>query len=164
MGDAFQPTSKSTAVWKDGLAFDATLNGHAIALDADEGVGGRDLGPRPKGLMLTALIGCTGMDVAAILAKMKIVPSRFEVEAEASLTSEHPKVYDRIHLNYRFEGEDLPADKLERAVNLSQEKYCGVSAMLRPVVQLSRSIFINGSLHSTKEDPPPVAGLAAKAL
>jgi len=157
MGDAFQPTSKSTAVWKDGLAFDATLNGHAFTLDADDAVGGLDRGPRPKGLMLTALIGCTGMDVIAILTKMKIKPARFEVEAEASLTSDHPKVYDHIRLNYRFEGEDLNPDKLQRAVVLSQEKYCGVSAMLRPVVQLSRAIYINGMLHCEKEDPPPVA-------
>ncbi|TNF32794.1 MAG: OsmC family peroxiredoxin [Deltaproteobacteria bacterium] len=155
MADAFTPQSTSTATWKDGLAFDAKLNGHDIRLDADGQFGGQDYGPRPKGLLLTALIGCTGMDVISILTKMKIVPKSFSVDAEATLTGEHPKVYDRIRLIYRFEGDNLNDAKLQRAVQLSQEKYCGVSAMLRPVAQLSRAIYVNGALLCEQEDPPP---------
>ena len=155
------PTPKapmtSRTVWRGGMAFDAALDGFAVPIDADAELGGVGHGPRPKGLMLVALCGCTAMDVAAILAKMKIQPDTFEVSAEATLTATHPKVFDHIELRYDFTGADLPADKLQRAVILSQEKYCGVSAMLRPVVQLSRTIYINGALHCRKEDPPPVA-------
>ncbi|PKN54610.1 MAG: osmotically inducible protein C [Deltaproteobacteria bacterium HGW-Deltaproteobacteria-14] len=146
----------STVSWKDGMAFNGELGGFDVPLDADEKFGGVGYGPAPKGLMLTALVGCTGMDVIAILTKMKIAPTKFTVDAEATLTSEHPKVFDQIRVIYRFEGEDLNEAKLQRAVQLSQEKYCGVSAMLRPIAQLSRSIYVNGSLLCVKDDPPPV--------
>lgn len=154
---AAKPPMKSRSVWRGGMAFDADLDGFNVPIDADGEFGGVGHGPRPKGLMLVALCGCTAMDVAAILAKMKIHPDTFEVSAEATLTSTHPKVFERIDLRYDFTGADLPADKLQRAVVLSQEKYCGVSAMLRPVVQLARTIYINGALHCQKDDPAPVA-------
>ena len=156
MADEFTPQVTSTVSWKDGMAFDGKLGGFDVPLDADEKFGGNEHGPRPKGLVLTALIGCTGMDVISILTKMKIAPSKFTVDAEATLTSEHPKVFDQIRVIYRFEGEDLNESKLQRAVQLSQEKYCGVSAMLRPVAQLSRAIYVNGSLLCERDDPPPV--------
>lgn len=156
MTDTFEPQMSSRVVWKDGMAFDGSLEGFAVPLDADEAFGGRGNGPRPKGLVLTALIGCTAMDVASILTKMKIAPRRFTVDAEATLTDTHPKVFDRIRVIYRFEGDGMNPDKLQRAVMLSQERYCGVSAMLRPVAQLSRAIYVNGELHCEKDDPPPV--------
>lgn len=154
---AAKPPMKSRSAWKGGMAFDAELDGYTVPIDADADFGGVGHGPRPKGLMLVALCGCTAMDVAAILAKMKIVPDTFVVSAEATLTSTHPKVFERIELRYDFTGADLPADRIQRAVMLSQEKYCGVSAMLRPVVQLARTIYINGALFCQKEDPAPVA-------
>ncbi|HRY99889.1 MAG TPA: OsmC family protein, partial [Bacteroidales bacterium] len=116
--------------WIDNMTFEAQVNGHSITIDADEAVGGRNLGPRPKPLMLVALAGCTGMDVISILGKMRIVPEYFNVAVEAEMTGEHPKTYEDIRIIYEFRGQDLPMDKLEKAVALSQEKYCGVSAML----------------------------------
>jgi putative redox protein len=116
--------------WLDNMAFEAEVNNHKIVLDASEDVGGKDLGPRPKALTLASLGGCSGMDVVSILAKMRVVPEKFGMTITGELTDVHPKVYHTITIVYNFKGKDLPMDKLEKAVNLSQERYCGVSAML----------------------------------
>ncbi len=128
--------------WLDNMAFEAEIGGHKLILDADVSVGGNDQGPRPKPLLLTALAGCSGMDVIAILAKMKVVPEAFSMTVEGELTEEHPRHYRSINIIYRFKGHDLPVDKLEKAVQLSQEKYCGVSAQLKMGVPLTHSIEV----------------------
>ncbi len=122
--------------WTEGMAFEAEVTGHRIIFDADETVGGKDLGPRPKAMVLGSLGGCTGMDVVSLLKKMRVDFDDFEMSIEADLTEEYPKVYNRIMIRYIFYGDDLPLDKIEKAVNLSQEKYCGVSAMLRSTAKL----------------------------
>lgn len=116
--------------WMDNMAFEAIVNDHKIILDTDESAGGNDRGPRPKALTLASLGGCSGMDVVSILAKMRVVPDEFGMTITGELTEEHPKVYHTITVVYHFKGKNLPMDKLEKAVNLSQERYCGVSAML----------------------------------
>ncbi|MEI6747610.1 MAG: OsmC family protein [Bacteroidales bacterium] len=116
--------------WIDSMAFEAEVSNHKIILDASEAVGGNDRGPRPKALTLASLGGCSGMDVISILAKMRVVPEKFRMTITGDLSEEHPKVYNTITIIYHFKGKDLPLDKLEKAVNLSQERYCGVSAML----------------------------------
>ncbi|MBN2432107.1 MAG: OsmC family protein [Acidobacteria bacterium] len=128
-------------IWSEGMAFESHQNNHKIMLDAEARFGGQDKGPPPKTLVLSSLAGCTAMDVISILNKMKISPESFKVKVEADLSKEHPKVFTRIHLTYFFQGNDLPLDKLEKAVNLSQEKYCGVSAMLSKVCPLSYEII-----------------------
>ncbi|MFH1001606.1 MAG: OsmC family protein [Bacteroidota bacterium] len=130
--------------WTDEMAFEASLheNTHKIMIDAVPAVGGRDLGPRPKTLILVALGGCTAMDVISILKKMRISPDYFNVEVEGELTEEHPKYFHTITVNYIFRGKDLPLDKLEKAVELSQERYCGVSEMLRKSSKLTHKISI----------------------
>ncbi len=137
-------TNRSVVSWKAGMAFDVELDGHTFPVDAKAEFGGADLGPRPKGLLLSALGGCTGMDVASILAKMRVPLEAFRVEVEAPLTEEHPRVYAAIHIRYVFRGQDLPMDKLERAVQLSQERYCGVSAMLAKAAPLTHEIVVEG--------------------
>lgn len=134
----------SKVTWRDGMAFEAWVGCHHFPIDADPGFGGRELGPKPKGLLLTALIGCTAMDVIAILQKMKVVPERFEVEAEGDLADAHPKRYTAARLVYRFEGEELPVAKLRKAVNLSQERYCGVMATLRDAMPIEARLVLNG--------------------
>ncbi|MGI6539098.1 MAG: OsmC family protein [Caldicoprobacterales bacterium] len=124
------------------MAFQMDLDGHNLIVDASEEIGGNDLGPRPKKLLLAGLIGCTGIDVVSILNKMKIKPDDMRLEARAESSDEHPKVYTKIHLIYRFRGKDLPMDKLERAVSLSQERYCGVSAMLRKAAPITYEIIV----------------------
>jgi putative redox protein len=126
--------------WLNNLAFETNLDGHRLTIDASAEGGGDDLGPRPKKLMLLALAGCTGIDVIMILKKMKIEPEGFNVLVEGDLTDEHPKKYHTIKIVYVFKGKDLPVDKLQRAVDLSQEKYCGVSATYRDALKLETEI------------------------
>lgn len=137
------PMSTNIAVtWNQDMAFTAEVNGFSLQLDAAPEVGGTSKGPRPKPLMLASLGGCTGMDVISILNKMRVEVEAFTIQILAEQTEEHPKVYHRIHLIYHFRGKDLPMDKLEKAVNLSQDKYCGVSAMLRKAADLTYEIRV----------------------
>ncbi|MDY6800415.1 MAG: OsmC family protein [Bacteroidota bacterium] len=129
--------------WKKGMAFETELNGHKIVIDADSAVGGKNLGPRPKPLMLLALAGCTGMDVISILKKMRVELDDFNVEVIANNTDEHPKHYDEMKVIYKFWGKELPEDKINKAVNLSEERYCGVSFVYRKYVKMSTEIQIN---------------------
>jgi putative redox protein len=126
----------------DNMAYQMELDGFNLILDASEENGGKNLGPRPKKLLLAGLIGCTGMDVASILKKMQVEPEDFNITATAETADEHPKVYTQIHLTYRFIGKSLPKDKIERAVSLSQERYCAVSAMLQKAAPVSYDIVI----------------------
>ena len=128
--------------WSGNMAFEAEVNGFKIPLDAEERVGGQNGGPRPKPLVLVALAGCTGMDVVSILGKMKVEFDYFNVEVSGNMTDEHPKYYNKIHIKYIFRGHHLPIDKLEKAITLSQEKYCGVSVMLRKVAEITHEIVI----------------------
>ena len=133
---------KISVNWQEQMTFEAEVNGHKIILDADDKVGGRNLGPRPKPLLLVALAGCTGMDVISILAKMRLEPEYFNVDVDAAMTEDHPKYYNKIKIIYEFRGKDLPLEKLEKAIKLSQEKYCGVSAMLGKSAEMSYEIKI----------------------
>ena len=135
-------SEKITVNWLDGMAFEAEVNQHILIMDAHEGVGGKDRGPRPKPLLLASLAGCTGMDVVSILDKMRVQTKGFRIDIEANLSEEHPKVYTDIRLIYIFSGNDLPFDKLQKAVELSQEKYCGVSAMLKQSAKLEYEIRV----------------------
>ena len=135
-------TTKIELNWKNKMAFDAEVNGHIIPLDADERVGGEDYGARPKPLTLVSLGGCTGMDVVSILAKMRVELDGFNVSVSGELTDEHPKYFHKIHIVYTFKGKDLPMAKLEKAINLSQDRYCGVTAMLNKVAEISHEIII----------------------
>lgn len=128
--------------WKGDMAFETELNGHKIIIDADETVGGKNQGPRPKALMMVALAGCTGMDVISILKKMRVEVSRFNVRVEGNVTEEHPKQYDEMKLIYEFSGNNLEEEKLRKAIDLSMERYCGVSAVYKKAMQMSYEIVI----------------------
>lgn len=134
--------TKVNVTWNDEMSFSVNVNDHKIVLDADEKVGGKDRGPRPKALSLASLGGCTGMDVISILKKMRVFPSYFNIEVEANNTDEHPKYYDQINIKYIFKGKDLSKAKIEKAVNLSQDKYCGVSYMLGKAAKITHEIRI----------------------
>lgn len=128
--------------WMGNMAFEALVTGHTVIMDAGKESGGNDSGPRPKALLLAGLAGCTGMDVISILDKMKVKLEAFNIKIEAEQTEDHPKVYSEITIVYQFKGDNLPVEKLEKAVSLSQEKYCGVSAMLGKSARLSHRIDI----------------------
>jgi len=133
---------KTNVTWTGAMSFEAEVNSFKIKLDADEAVGGKNTGPRPKPLTLVSLGGCTGMDVISILGKMRVVPEYFNVEVTGEHTEEHPKYYDKLHIRYIFKGDDLPMEKLEKAVTLSQERYCGVSEMLRKAATITHEIVV----------------------
>ena len=128
--------------WNDKMSFTTNVNGHEIILDASESVGGEDKGPRPKPFMLVALGGCTGMDVISILKKMRVEVEDFNVKVEGELNGEHPKYYKKIHVIFEFRGKDLPMDKLEKAVSLSEERYCGVGVLYRMAIEVTSEIRI----------------------
>ncbi len=134
--------AKTIAQWTGGMAFDIELQGHRITVDATAEVGGRDLGPSPKSLLLAGLAGCTGMDVVSILRKMGQEWDSFNLQIEAESSEKHPKVYTDIKINYIFSGKNLSKDKIEKAINLSQNKYCGVTAMLKSSASISHEIII----------------------
>jgi putative redox protein len=128
--------------WKKGMAFETEIFGHTLKLDVPEEMGGEDSGHRPKPLMLAALAGCTGLDVVSILKKMRVEPDDFNVKVEGELTDEHPKQYKSMHVTYEFWGDNLPKDKIEKAVKLSDEQYCGVSALYKKAIPVTSSIVI----------------------
>jgi putative redox protein len=128
--------------WQGNMKFDAVVNGHHVIMDALPAVGGNDEGARPKELMLAALAGCTAMDVVSILGKMRIKPDYFNVKVEAEMTEEHPKHYTAMHIIYEFRGENLEMEKLQKAVDLSQERYCGVSFVYRKAMEITHEIVI----------------------
>jgi putative redox protein len=128
--------------WLNNMAFESEINGHKIVIDAKAESGGEDLGPRPKTLMLAALGGCTGMDVVSILKKMRVEFKSVNVIVEGVLTDEHPKHFSKMHVIYEIEGDNLPMDKVEKAVNLSEERYCGVSVVYRKAMELTSEIRI----------------------
>jgi putative redox protein len=128
--------------WVENLVFEATVNDLPVFMDASPDFGGTNKGPRPKELLLAALTGCTGMDVVAILKKMQVELESFDMIVEADVTEEHPKHYTNIHLIYEFKGKNLDITKLEKAISLSQEKYCGVSFMLKKFLKLTYEIKI----------------------
>jgi len=135
-------SEKVNITWTEDMAFEAEVNNHKIVIDAVEAVGGKDRGPRPKPLTLVSLGGCTGMDVISILTKMRVKPDYFNVEIEGELTEKHPKYYHTIRINYIFKGKDLPMAKLEKAVSLSQDRYCGVTTMLNKAAKIEHKIII----------------------
>ncbi len=137
--------SSITATWKDKMAFEVEVAGHKIMIDADEKVGGENRGPQPKPFMLVALGGCTAMDVISILKKMRVELDDFKVRVEGDITEEHPKHFYKMKVIYEFTGKNLPMDKLKKAVNLSEERYCGVSASYRKAMELSSEIIVHES-------------------
>ncbi len=127
---------------KGNMAFEMDINGHTVITDATVENGGNDLGPSPKSLLLAGLIGCSGIDIMSITKKMKVELEDVNVEIEAETRDEDPKIYNYIKIIYKFKGKNIPYDKVERAVNLSMEKYCGVSAMLEKAVPITYEVVI----------------------
>jgi len=125
------------------MAFTSEIDGHTVYFDAAPEHGGQGKGSRPKPLLLASLAGCSAMDVVSIANKMKIKLDDFNIDIEAELTEEHPKIYKKIHLIYEFWGDDLPFDKLDKAVQLSREKYCGVNAMLSKASDITYEIRLH---------------------
>ena len=115
---------------------------HWIPLDGPEQFGGSDAGTRPKELILIALGGCTGSDVASILIKKRVPFTNFYMNLEAEVAEEHPQVYTKINLEYVFEGKGIKKEDIEKAIDISLTKYCSVTAMLQKAVEITHSYRI----------------------
>lgn len=133
---------KVSTQWKDGLTFESDVVGFKMVMDAKPEVGGQDRGPNPKPVMLSALTGCTGMDVASLMKKMRQDVTDFHIDASAQMTDEHPKHYGSIHIIYKFKGNNLDEAKLKKAVDLSIERYCGITYMLGQVAKITYDIVV----------------------
>jgi len=136
---------QTTALVKQlqGLTFSAkTSSNHWVMMDGPEDFGGSNAAIRPKELLLVALGGCTGSDVASILQKKRIQVDNFEMNITADSTDDHPKVYTKMHVEYVFHGKEIKEKDVERAIELSQTKYCGVTAMFEKAMEITHSYKI----------------------
>jgi putative redox protein len=106
---------------------------HWVTMDGPENFGGSEAASRPMELFLLSLGSCTGADVASLLKKMRVKVDKFEIHIDSQRAEEHPKVYTKISLKYILWGQDLEAEKekIEKSIDLSQNKYCSISAMIR---------------------------------
>ena len=127
-----------TTVWKEKMTFESDNPlGNKIILDTSEENGGSSSGVSPKAMMLSSLAGCSGFDIIALLKKMRVEVDDFEMIVKGELTEEHPKYYHTVWVDYHFKGSDLNEDKIEKAVNLSVDKYCGVMEMFRKFAEVN---------------------------
>jgi putative redox protein len=132
--------NKLSSRWKSNLAFSSQVGDHEVVTDAPATHGGDNSAPGPKRLMEVALVGCTGIDVISILKKMRVEVDECNIDVESELTEEMPSVYKSMHIVYRFKGKNLDPEKLKRAVELSQDKYCGVSLMYKKIMDITWEI------------------------
>lgn len=119
-----------------------TDSNHWVTMDGPEEFGGSNAGSRPKELLLIALGGCTASDVVNILKKKKADLKDIEINITAEVVDEHPQVYTKIQLEYVLYGENLKTADVERAIELSQTKYCSVTKMLEKAIEISHSYRI----------------------
>ena len=123
---------KARVKWLDGRAFvGESGSGHAVVMDGAPEAGGRNVGVRPMEMLLLGLGGCTAFDVVMILEKGREKVTSCEVELDAERAGDEPKVFTRVTLTYRLKGHNLKPAAVERAIRLSEEKYCSATAMFR---------------------------------
>ncbi len=132
------------AQWMGKMQFNALVNGHTIVMDAPERVGGEDHGPIPKPFILSALSGCTGMDVLAILKKAAKPLDDFNIKVIGEISKQAPIEYIAIHVVYEMKGDLANKEVSIGAIMDSQEKYCGVSHMLKKILPVTWEIWYNG--------------------
>jgi putative redox protein len=130
--------------WMGRMQFNSLVNGHTIIMDAPERVGGDDSGPIPKPFVLTALSGCTGMDIVSILRKAQKEVTDLSITVTGELSKQAPIEYVAMHVVYNFKGAASCKEAAMDAVTVSQEKYCGVSHMLRKALPVTWQVYYNG--------------------
>mgnify|MGYP000011377369 FL=1 len=132
-----------TTVWKENMVFESdNPSGETLFMDApDEGIENKGL--RPKALMLSSLAGCSGLDVVSLLKKMRAEVNDFKMVVHGELTEEHPKYYHKVVIEYHFYGSDLQEDKINKAVKLSVDQYCGVMEMFRQFAKVTTEVYLH---------------------
>src|SRR5215510_4752842 len=139
------PTTQTTAriSWVDGALFVAEgSSGHTLTMDGAPDVGGRNLASRPMEVVLMGMGGCTAIDVVSMLKKQRQDIEGVEVSLVAERADDHPKVFTSVKLVYTVRGRKLNRALIERAVNLSDEKYCSATAMIRKSAAITRDIVL----------------------
>jgi putative redox protein len=129
-----------TTVWKENMLFESdNPSSEILFMDApDEGIENKGL--RPKAMMLSSLAGCSGLDVVSLLKKMRAEVDDFKMIVQGDLTDEHPKYYHKVHVEYHFYGSNLQQDKINKAVTLSVDRYCGVMEMFRQFAEVTTEV------------------------
>ncbi len=134
---------KANIAWQEGVSFLGQVgSGHSVLMDGAPEAGGKNLGPRPMEMILLGLGGCTAFDVVHILRKGRQAITGCQVEMDAQRAIEDPKVFTRIHLHFIITGKGLDPRQVERAINLSAEKYCSASMMLKATVDITHDYEI----------------------
>lgn len=136
-----------TTVWSQKEQFESdNPSGHKLTMYSVADEENKDtVGFGPKALMLSSLAGCSGLDVVSLLKKMRAEVDDFKIEVTGELTEEHPKFYKKVKVDYHFTGGDLQPEKIQKAVNLSVTKYCGVMEMFRQFAEVNVEIFLHNS-------------------
>lgn len=133
-----------TTVWKEKSHFETNNpSGHKLTMYDASDDNGNTIGFGPKALMLSSLAGCSGLDVVSLLKKMRAEVTDFKIEVTAELTDEHPKFYNKVKVDYHFSGAELQSEKIQKAVNLSVTKYCGVMEMFRQFAEIETEIHLH---------------------
>lgn len=127
---------------QDALFVGESGSGHTITMDGSPDVGGRNLAARPMEMVLIGMGGCTAIDVASMLKKQRQDVRDIIVELEAERADDHPKVFNQVKLVYRVRGKNLNRALVERAVSLSDEKYCSATAMIRKSAIITHEIVL----------------------
>ena len=134
--------NKINTVWKSGMLLESeNPTGNKILIN--DGSPSEDKVYTPKALMLSSLAGCSGLDIASLLKKMRVEVANFNIDVEAELTDEHPKYYHKVAMNFHFYGKDLDSGKLQKIVDLSVDKYCGVMAMFRKFADVMVNVYLH---------------------
>jgi len=127
--------------WTGDMAFESEFPGYTLRMDAPASPDSPPTGASPKKLLLAAIAGCSGMDVVSILKKMQQPLGWFEMRVEGELTEAQPVYYKSMTMVYRFrESDGMDKERVARAVELSQEKYCGVSALFKLAIPVEHRI------------------------
>lgn len=139
-------TNTVSTNWKGNMKFESdNPSGHTLIIDAGQDSGGEGAGLRPKALMLSALAGCSGLDVISILDKMKVKLDDYKMIIHGVLTEEHPKYYHEVNVEYHFYGSNLNENKIKKAVKLSDDKYCGVMEMFKKFAKIKINIIFHNN-------------------
>lgn len=136
-------TLKVTTSYQGGMRFESGEGPAHVVMDALPKVGGKGEALTPKGMVLQGLIGCTGMDVAAILTKKSVQFEDLTIEAEATQTRTTPIVFDEIKINFHIKADPSDREKVEKAIKSSQKYFCGVSEMLKKTAQITWELHLD---------------------
>lgn len=129
---------------RENFTFESSIREHTFLMDTKQAAGGNNQGPSPKELILSSILGCTGMDLIAMFKKQKVSPKKLHITANAEPRQEHPRVFTSIHLMFDIEDDRLTPEAVCEAVKQSLTRFCGVSAMVSKVSPIHYEVRLNG--------------------